>query len=105
MTRETREAAALFGVDSIYLPNEDEINTGVMGVSLLEEYCVLTFLSEVGQGMVGIELSSRFNSSYVVKMPGVRIEAVSGLIASYRPACSGKGELDMDPMGITTTPV
>lgn len=106
-TAETQRLAAQFGLEDLYLPSENEYDLNVMGVALLNKYCVLTFYFEAEVGYVGIELSSRYNNSYILSIPRVRFEAVGGLIEGYRPACAGEEELDMnpDPLGVDSVAV
>lgn len=54
--KDIADLAQLFGVDAVNLPKRKFVARGLMGVALLEDYCVLGF--EDGGSQAGKALSS-----------------------------------------------
>lgn len=101
---EMADLANVYGLTEINLPSEAHFDDYV-GVSQLEDYCVVGFHSpeeEQESGLMDLVIMSRLNESYYILLPALPPENVRMMLEKYRPLCSGEVELS----DITTeTPV
>lgn len=95
---EMAEMAAAYGLEELNWPSEayaekhNHLGT-VVGVALLEDYCVVGVHSpeeEQERGLVNVMIMSRFNEAHTIQLLELTPEDVRTMLDQYRPFCSGK---------------
>lgn len=85
---EMKTLANLFGLAEVNIPTSPYLDLGYIGVSRLEEYCIVAFTMMDGKHL-DATIMSRYNTTLVVIMPSLRHRKIDDMMDKYRGVCKG----------------